>query len=111
MPPRPHRTENSDESSDDVAAAPGPAAPLVPGAVPADVPTCYMCFDEEDSPDDPLVSPCKCLGSTRYVHLECLRKWHAPDAENRVCFLSSVDATCSVCKTTFRSDFKLKDGR
>ena len=26
-------------------------------------------------------------------------------------FLSSVDATCSVCKSTFKSDFKLKDGR
>jgi len=76
-----------------------------------DVPTCYMCFDEEDTPENPMITPCKCSGDTRYVHLDCLRKWHTAEADNQVCFLSSVDATCSVCKTTFRSDFKLKDGR
>mmetsp|Transcript_26541 Transcript_26541/g.57025 ORF Transcript_26541/g.57025 Transcript_26541/m.57025 type:complete len:369 (-) Transcript_26541:94-1200(-) len=70
-----------------------------------------MCFDEEDSPNNPMITPCKCLGDTRYVHVDCLRKWHTAEADNQVCFLSSVDATCSVCKTTFRSDFKLKDGR
>ncbi|KAL7551107.1 hypothetical protein ACHAWF_014302 [Thalassiosira exigua] len=76
-----------------------------------DAPVCYMCFDEEDTPTNPMITPCKCLGDTRYVHVECLRKWHTAEADNQVCFLSSVDATCSVCKTTFRSDFKLKDGR
>ncbi len=70
-----------------------------------------MCFDEEDTPANPMITPCKCLGDTRYVHVDCLRKWHTAEADNQVCFLSSVDATCSVCKTTFRSDFKLKDGR
>jgi hypothetical protein len=70
-----------------------------------------MCFDEEDTPSNPMITPCKCLGDTRYVHVDCLRKWHTAEADNQVCFLSSVDATCSVCKTTFRSDFKLKDGR
>jgi len=76
-----------------------------------DAPTCYMCFDEEDTPSNPMITPCKCLGDTRYVHVDCLRKWHTAEADNQICFLSSVDATCSVCKTTFRSDFKLKDGR
>lgn len=70
-----------------------------------------MCFDEEDTPTNPMITPCKCKGDTRYVHVNCLRKWHTAEADNQVCFLSSVDATCSVCKTTFRSDFKLKDGR
>lgn len=79
--------------------------------LPPDVPTCYMCFDDDDTPENPMITPCKCLGDTRYVHVDCLRKWHTAEADNQVCFLSSVDATCSVCKTTFRSDFKLKDGR
>lgn len=74
-------------------------------------PVCYMCFDEEDTEENPLISPCKCKGDTQYVHVECLRKWHTAEADNQICFLSSVDATCSVCKSTFRSDFKLKDGR
>ncbi len=70
-----------------------------------------MCFDDEDTNENPLISPCKCRGDTRYVHVNCLRKWHTAEADNQICFLSSVDATCSVCKTTFKSDFKLKNGR
>mmetsp|Transcript_17049 Transcript_17049/g.30631 ORF Transcript_17049/g.30631 Transcript_17049/m.30631 type:complete len:616 (-) Transcript_17049:132-1979(-) len=76
-----------------------------------DSPVCYMCFDEEDTETNPLITPCKCSGDTKYVHVECLRKWHTAEADNQICFLSSVDATCSVCKSTFKSDFKLKDGR
>jgi len=77
----------------------------------ADAPVCYMCFDDENSSDNPLITPCKCRGDTRYVHVNCLRKWHTAEADNQICFLSSVDATCSVCKSTFKSDFRLKDGR
>ncbi|GKY95867.1 hypothetical protein MPSEU_000547300 [Mayamaea pseudoterrestris] len=76
-----------------------------------DNPVCYMCFDEEDSETNPMITPCKCSGDTKYVHVECLRKWHTAEADNQICFLSSVDATCSVCKSTFKSDFKLSDGR
>lgn len=74
-------------------------------------PVCYMCFDDEETDDNPLITPCKCRGDTRFVHVNCLRKWHTAEADNKICFLSSVDATCSVCKSTFKSDFKLKDGR
>merc|ERR1719162_2375389 len=70
-----------------------------------------MCFDDEDTEENPLITPCKCIGDTAHVHVECLRKWHTAEADNQICFLSSVDATCSVCKSTFKSDFKLKDGR
>jgi hypothetical protein len=97
-------TENSDDS---VEASNRPRPPCQAG----DAPLCYMCFDEEDTPENPLITPCKCLGDTRYVHVECLRKWHSAEADNQICFLSSVDATCSVCKSTFKSDFKLRDGR
>ena len=76
-----------------------------------DSPICYMCFDEEDTEDNPMITPCKCSGDTKYVHVECLRKWHTAEADNQICFLSSVDATCSVCKSSFKSDFKLRDGR
>lgn len=76
-----------------------------------DNPVCYMCFDEEDNEENPMITPCKCSGDTKYVHVECLRKWHTAEADNQICFLSSVDATCSVCKSTFKSDFKLRDGR
>jgi RING-variant domain/FHA domain len=79
--------------------------------VTSDHPVCYMCFDEEDTTENPMITPCKCSGDTKYVHVECLRKWHTAEADNQICFLSSVDATCSVCKSSFKSDFKLRDGR
>lgn len=107
--------ENSDDSMNGDGAGPtpptGPSPPVGSTREFGDNPVCYMCFDEEDSEENPLITPCKCSGDTKYVHVECLRKWHTAEADNQICFLSSVDATCSVCKSTFKSDFKLKDGR
>jgi len=96
--------ENSDDSMSESRNVPKPS-------VNDESPVCYMCFDDEDTEENPLITPCKCRGDTRYVHVGCLRKWHTAEADNQICFLSSVDATCSVCKSTFKSDFKLKDGR
>lgn len=110
--------ENSDDSMDgEVAPRTGIEGPPIPRFDDSktrehgDNPVCYMCFEEEDSEDNPMITPCKCSGDTKFVHVECLRKWHTAEADNQICFLSSVDATCSVCKSTFKSDFKLKDGR
>jgi len=97
--------ENSEDSMDEVQET------KLPTTETGDKPVCYMCFDDEDTDENPLITPCKCIGDTKYVHVECLRKWHTAEADNKICFLSSVDATCSVCKSTFKSDFKLKDGR
>lgn len=32
----------------------------------------------------PQVAPCECRGDTRYVHLNCLQKWHTTTSENKV---------------------------
>ena len=37
---------------------------------------CRICFCEGNFEGiDPLISPCKCSGSVKYIHLNCLRKW------------------------------------
>lgn len=36
---------------------------------------CYMCYENHDTSDDPLVAPCDCKGDTRYLHVQCLQKW------------------------------------
>jgi hypothetical protein len=100
----PHTENSDDESMED-------AARDAQRQKSGDEPQCYMCFDDENTEENPMITPCKCSGDTKYVHVECLRKWHTAEADNQICFLSSVDATCSVCKSTFKSDFKLKDGR
>ena len=37
-------------------------------------PVCKICLSE-DEPGNPILSPCKCTGSMRYVHLSCIRQW------------------------------------
>ena len=36
---------------------------------------CRICFDPEISEDDPLISPCACKGTSKYVHKKCLNQW------------------------------------
>ncbi|KAG2445580.1 hypothetical protein HXX76_000192 [Chlamydomonas incerta] len=39
--------------------------------------TCRICMEPETKKEDPLISPCLCKGSTRYIHRACLAKWRA----------------------------------
>jgi len=36
--------------------------------------TCRICLEEESNIDT-LISPCRCSGSSKYVHLDCLQIW------------------------------------
>ena len=37
---------------------------------------CRICYqEEEDSLTNPLIKPCKCSGSMKYIHLKCLLSW------------------------------------
>lgn len=36
---------------------------------------CRICLCEEDDPTDPIVMPCKCLGTMKEVHVKCFKKW------------------------------------
>ena len=37
---------------------------------------CRICFSEGSfEGNNPLISPCNCTGSVKYIHLNCLRKW------------------------------------
>ena len=37
---------------------------------------CRICYQEEDDPlINPLIKPCKCSGSMKYIHLKCLLSW------------------------------------
>lgn len=44
----------------------------------AEIPTegmeCRICL-EEGSEANPLIVPCKCTGSIRFVHTACIREW------------------------------------
>ena len=36
---------------------------------------CRICLEEEESLKDPLITPCTCIGSIRWIHIDCLKSW------------------------------------
>ena len=34
---------------------------------------CRICYGEEDNEENPLLQPCTCSGSMKYIHLNCLK--------------------------------------
>lgn len=59
-----------------------------------DAPQCYICY-EEGHVGDPLINPCQCAGSVKYVHLNCLQRWIQPEGS------SAVNTHCPVCKVRY----------
>ena len=57
----------------------------------ADPDTCRICRGES-TPDEPLFYPCKCSGSIKYVHQDCLMEWLSHSQKKH----------CELCKTPFR---------
>ena len=45
---------------------------------------CRICFEEE-TVDNPFISPCRCSGTSKYVHKKCLEQWRY-QSENRDCY-------------------------
>jgi E3 ubiquitin-protein ligase MARCH1/8 len=58
---------------------------------------CRICHCEADI-DNPLLSPCYCSGSLKYVHQSCLRQWLA----------ASDTRSCELCKFSFILQTKIK---
>ena len=75
---------------------------------------CRICYNEEENSDNPLVRPCSCIGSLKYIHLNCLKQWlnagsfHLID-HNDDCYLFSFkQAECELCKTKLPDFIKHK---
>lgn len=73
---------------------------------------CYICCDETVTPQNPLVSACKCKGGTKWLHLDCLRKLLYQASEEHTCVVSTLsnDHICKVCRYEYRKHFRLEDG-
>lgn len=57
-------------------------------------PQCYICY-ENGRKMDPLINPCQCSGSVKYVHLNCLQRWIQPEGS------TAVNTHCPVCKARY----------
>lgn len=51
--------------------------------------SCRFCLDSSTSKDNPLIDPCDCNGSIRYVHKKCLSRWRRmnPLRNANICLL------------------------
>jgi len=65
--------------------------PKSSGKSPEEADTCRICR-VEGTEDDPLFYPCKCSGSIKFVHQECLMEWLSHSQKKH----------CELCKTPFR---------
>lgn len=36
---------------------------------------CKICLCEDNEADNPLINPCLCSGSMKYIHADCLKTW------------------------------------
>ncbi|XP_073775928.1 E3 ubiquitin-protein ligase MARCHF8 isoform X8 [Danio rerio] len=70
-------------------------APLSPYSLSGDC--CRICHCEGDD-ESPLITPCHCTGSLRFVHQACLQQW----------IKSSDTRCCELCKYDFIMETKLK---
>lgn len=67
---------------------------------------CRICLKESFnniSEENPLISPCKCSGSMKFIHLKCLNKWMKSkmNTDNYNCItLLWKNFECELCKTT-----------
>lgn len=67
---------------------------------------CRICYnEEEDGVEDPLVQPCICSGSLKYIHLKCLKHWILTKScmkveDNECCSVFVFkEVECEICKT------------
>lgn len=65
--------------------------PTGEGKAPGEGDTCRICRSE-GTPEEPLFYPCKCSGSIKFVHQDCLMEWLSHSNKKH----------CELCKTPFR---------
>ena len=73
---------------------------------------CRICYGNDTTIDNPLICPCICKGSMKYIHYKCLKNWLNskietdlsinPEIEEEVGLTyCAKDLACELCKTKF----------
>ncbi|KAL5367226.1 SSM4 like ring finger and forkhead associated(FHA) domain-containing protein [Cryptosporidium parvum] len=77
---------------------------------------CRICLTEGEQEDDPLLCPCQCRGSIKFVHLECLRHWingrlnlANENGSGDTFFFRQLQ--CELCKSPLPSSASIKGSR
>ena len=72
---------------------------------------CKFCLGEENEENNPLINPCNCSGSMKYIHVLCLKNWMKSKITTRnfkflivYCF---KNIHCELCKANIPDKVKL----
>jgi hypothetical protein len=60
----------------------------------------------EEEPGNPIISPCSCIGSVKWIHLDCIREW-LESKKHKKCtpFVNSYiwrGLECEICKAFYQ---------
>jgi len=72
---------------------------------------CRICLGDTQTLKNPLISPCKCAGTMKFIHIECLQEW----LKNRLNVKQNGSALsyfwqtfdCELCKADFPTTVKV----
>ena len=74
---------------------------------------CRICLSEEE-PDNPIISCCNCIGSVKYIHLECIREWlEGKKHKKETPIVNSYiwrGLECEICKSYYKDVVTLPNG-
>ncbi len=97
---------NHSASSDTPEMAPSPVKEPAKPTPKDDEIRCRICLGDEVTETNPLISsPCKCMGTVKLIHAECLQQWLRSKVVERkadcVTAYSWKQFECDVCKTKY----------
>ena len=84
-----------------------------PIELPKNKPTCRICYGDNYNDENPLICPCICKGSMKYIHYLCLKSWlnakieeelseDETEKDNMECITYNKNSICcELCKTKF----------
>ena len=76
-------------------------------------PACRICYGENNTDENPLIVPCTCKGSMKYIHYDCLKNWlnakieeelsdDSTEKNNMECISYNKNSICcELCKTKY----------
>ena len=76
-------------------------------------PICRICLSEEYEENNPLIHPCNCDGTMKYIHLQCLRlliQSKIKKTETESCKVFTFKTLeCEICKMVFPEKIRIKN--
>ena len=75
-------------------------------------PICRICLSEEHEENNPLIHPCNCDGTMKYIHLQCLKlliQSKIKKTETESCKVFTFKTLeCEICKMVFPEKIRIK---